>query len=261
MAATPAPDESTLNKQKHRSPAYPSDGLETCYKWAKKIYEAERRNATSALIVVKHMGYSSLSGASRTGLSAMKKFGLVVEDGAERVRVSDEAVKLFLNPDEESRLALLRSMAQKPEIMKELLERYAGGLPSEDSLKYTLVTERGFGDEAANTFIRAFNETVRFAKLGNGQYTPPAKEQSAEPVQEQPNNSPPAPTALYPVIPAANEQRPGAVLHVWSLGGGVTVEVKSNAPLTPKHFKRLAKYVDLAAEAEEDDRKADQTDD
>jgi len=41
-----------------------------------------------------------------------------------------------------------------------------------------------------------------------------------------------------------------SALHVWSLGD-VTVEVRSSKPLSPKHFKLLAKYVALAGEAAE----------
>jgi hypothetical protein len=37
--------------------------------------------------------------------------------------------------------------------------------------------------------------------------------------------------------------------HVWSLGGGVTVEMQSNAPLAPKHWHLLARYIALATEA------------
>jgi hypothetical protein len=243
--------EAAAKQKKQRSPSYPSDGLETCLKWARKIYDAEKRNATSTLLAVKHMGYSSLSGSARTGLAAMKKFGLVTEEGGERVRVSDDAVKVFLDPNEESRLDLLRVLAQKPEIIREILNAHQDGLPSDESLKFTLVTDRGFGEEAAQIFIRALQETVRFARLNPGQYIPSSREPK-EPAVEQPTHQVPPAAPPTPALssPQVNQ---GAHLHVWSLGGGVTVELRSSAPLTPKHFKRLSKYVELAAEAEEDD--------
>jgi hypothetical protein len=246
-----AGETAAAKQKKQRSPSYPSDGLETCLKWARKIYDAEKRNATSTLLAVKHMGYSSLSGSARTGLAAMKKFGLITEEGGERVRVSDDAVKVLLDPNEESRLALLRVLAQKPEIIRELLTTHQDGLPSDESLKFTLVTDRGFGEDAAQIFIRALQETVRFARLNPGQYIPSSKEPKDPPVEQQTQQEPPAvPPAPALNIPQANQ---GAHLHVWSLGGGVTVELRSSAPLTPKHFKRLSKYVELAAEAEEED--------
>lgn len=41
--------------------------------------------------------------------------------------------------------------------------------------------------------------------------------------------------------------------HVWSLGHGVSVELTSNAPLTPRHLQLLARYVALAAASFGDD--------
>jgi len=261
MEPTNGTQEPAEAKQKRqRSPSYPSDGLETCVKWARKIYEAEKRSTTSALVAVKHMGYSTLSGPARTGLSAMKKFGLLIEEGGEKVRISEEAVKLFLDPDEGSRLTLLRTLALKPEIIREFIQQHPDGLPSDVSLRFKLVTDRGFGEDAAGTLIKALRETVRFAKLEPGQYTPPSKEPPMEHQHEQPPPPPPGGPLGHSgggtanrVVAGAEQPFAAATLHVWSLGGGVTVELRSSAPLSPKHFKRLSKYVELAAEAEEDD--------
>lgn len=247
-----APQE---KKVRSRSPSYPSDGLETCFKWTKKVYEAEKRSSVPILVAVKHMGYTSLSGASRTGLAAMKKFGLVLEEVGEKVRVSDEAVRLILAPEESERFAILRAMAKKPDIIKEILAEHPDGLPSDDTLKYKLVMDRGFGDDAANTFLKALHETLRFAKLDPKEY---AATRESEAVQQEPERAAP-PQAPTPSTNGVPTQKPletpdvGPLLHVWSLGGGVTVQLRSSAPLSPKHFKRLAKYVELAAEAEEDD--------
>jgi hypothetical protein len=259
--STAAAPQQTEKQKRSRSPAYPSDGLETCMRWARRIYEAEKRSATSTTLAAKHMGYSSLSGPVRTGLSAMKKFGLLIEDGSERVRITDDAYKLFLTPDEGVRLSILRSMAQKPEIIRELLVEHKDGLPSDDSLRFKLVTERGFGEEAAGTLIKALHETVRVAKLDPGEYNPGEMEQAAP--KDAPSGPPPAWQAAG--TPAGNgapkgghgsptPPLAGAALHVWSLGNGVTVELRANQPLQAKHFKRLSKYVELAAEAEEDDK-------
>src|ERR1700741_2523810 len=157
--------------RRQRSPLYPSDGLETCAKNAKKIYDAEKRSTTSNLVAAKHLGYTSLSGASRTALASMKRFGLLVEEAGEKVRVSDEAVKLLMAPDDDVRLPLLRHIALKPDIIRELLAEHPDGLPSDDTLKYKLVADRGFGEDAAKALIRSLRETVRFARLGPGEYT------------------------------------------------------------------------------------------
>jgi len=39
------------------------------------------------------------------------------------------------------------------------------------------------------------------------------------------------------------------LLHVWSLGEGVTVELRASAPLGVEHFDLLEEYVKLAKRA------------
>lgn len=152
-----------------RSPSYPAVGLETCVKWIRKIYEAERRSTTSTAVISKVMGYSPKSGSARVGISSLKKFGLLAIEGAEKVRVSDDAVKYLLHPDDSGKRALLRRFAFKPALFQELLVEHPSGLPSDETLRYKLEGERDFLPEAANTVIRALRETVRFAELDSGE--------------------------------------------------------------------------------------------
>jgi hypothetical protein len=237
------PNGSAGAEQRKRSPSYPSAGLETCVKWARKVWESEKKSATSTTVVAKAMGYGSLSGASRVGLSAMKKFGLLLEEGSEKVRLSEDAVKLFMLPDEVAKLDLLRRLARKPQIIQDILTEHPDGLPSDDTLRYKLVVERNFLEEAAETFIKALRETVRFAKLDAEDY----RSGSMQPAtfEEAPNDSPPAP-----------DRPPGRFLGTFGgpttrsasafrveLSDGTWVSVEPSSPLTASTFEELMDYL------------------
>jgi hypothetical protein len=237
----------TQTAERKRSPSYPSAGLETCVKWARKVWESEKKSATGALVVAKAMGYGSLSGASRVGISAMKKFGLLAEEGTDKVRLTEDAVKYFLLPDEDTKLALLRRLACKPPIIHEFIASHPDGLPSDDTLRYNLIAERDFIDEAATTFIKALRETVRFAKLDAADYR--RDQMAPSPSEDVASAQPPAMTParsargfLETFGGSEARGRPSGALRV-ELSDGTWVSVEPSAPLTSSTFDELMDYL------------------
>lgn len=54
-------------------------------------------------------------------------------------------------------------------------------------------------------------------------------------------------------IPSAEEiNKQITDLHQWTVGPGIVVTLKANAPLSPQHFDRLIQYVNLAKDATAD---------
>jgi hypothetical protein len=251
--------EERTGKVKHRSPSYPAAGLETCVRWIQKLYAAEKKSTTSSLIAAKHLGYGSLSGAARVALASLKKFGLLADEGPERVRVSDDAVKLLLNPDEKQRAELVRSLALRVEIIRELTEANSDGLPSDESLRYHLIADRGFNEDAAHTFTKSLRETVRYARLLDDSASvdgDPFDLAEPSPVAESPVGRPagPAPTqnriatsADASGTSAVRLQPPGAAGGgpKFPLSDGTVVELVSSKPLTLDTFEELIDYLDV----------------
>ncbi|AUQ55996.1 hypothetical protein K4L02_17060 [Phaeobacter inhibens] len=60
-----------------RSPAYPNFPLEKALVMISDIFEADRRNIIDRETAAKHVGYSSLSGASDKVLDALKHYNLL----------------------------------------------------------------------------------------------------------------------------------------------------------------------------------------
>jgi len=157
-------------KKKERSPGYPGINLEEAIERARQLYQEERRNYAPVSAILEHWGYQPKSGAGLVALAALKKFGLLEDEGSSqnrRGRLTDAAFRILADsrPDSAERQDLIKQAALTPTIHRELWEQFNGDLPSDANLDYELRTRRHFTDSAARDFIREFRETVGYAGL------------------------------------------------------------------------------------------------
>jgi hypothetical protein len=165
------PPADAARKPKRRSPSYPAIDLEAAIGRTRQLYDHENQHPTHVEAIVRHWGYKSLNGPASGALAALKKFGLVDEDGAgpaRRARVSDLAVDILRNPSEQARQAAIKRAALSPPIHRELWDRYGATLPSDVNLEWELTRDRGFTDTGAKEFIPEYRATVTFARLTAG---------------------------------------------------------------------------------------------
>src|ERR1700733_7037457 len=122
-----AEDTSTLNAKKkasHRSPNYPAFDLGTALEKIKLVYAADKRTPTTPEVIVGHLGYKHTDGPGGRALSCIRQFGLL-EDAADKLRVSDIAFSLLHLPDEDpSKAQLLKQVALRPNLYRSLHEDY-----------------------------------------------------------------------------------------------------------------------------------------
>lgn len=157
-------------KPKGRSPLYPAINLETAIQRARQIYEKERRHATPVTTIVAHWKYSSLNGPAAQALAALKKYGLMEDEGAgqdRKAKLSALAEVILVHPDEDSRKDAVQEAALMPTLHRELWERYHLELPSDSNLHWELTHDRGFTETGATEFIRVYRATIAFAQLGS----------------------------------------------------------------------------------------------
>lgn len=156
-------------KREGRSPGYPSINLRNAIEKAQIIYDREKKHAAPAVNVVRHWGYTPKSSAGLLTLAALRKFNLIEDEGSgqnRKVRLTDLALRILLDPNEKSKNEAIQKAALNPPIHTEIWEKYGGTLPSTETLKYYLHMERGFTGFGADEFIRHFVDTISFAKLG-----------------------------------------------------------------------------------------------
>jgi len=162
-----------LQRRKGRSPNYPGISLDVAIQRAGELYAKERQHPAPVTTVARHWSYKSFNGPASVSLAALKKFGLLEDEGsgdARVARVSDVAVEILANPHEERKRAAIRDAAIRPEIHREMWERYGSQLPSDATLQWELTRSRGFTETGAAEFIREYKATLAFARLEEASY-------------------------------------------------------------------------------------------
>lgn len=225
-----------------RSPSYPAINLETAVRRARELYAKERQHLTSVDTIAGHWKYKSLNGPAHLTLAALKKYGILVDDGkgtARRAGLTDLAVDVLENPDAAARDEALRRAALNPSIHRELWETYGNSPPSDANLKWILTRERGFTETGAAEFIRVYKDTVAYAKLDS---TDPVVSAGAvdEPLDhEDSDESEPVnrPTHQPPSKPRVSA--PGMTPYSIPIFNGRSVIVEGNFPLSEEDWEQF----------------------
>lgn len=154
-------------KPRLRSPAYPYINLEEAEKLARIIWEKENRHPVPVSVAAVHWKYGAKSSTGALSVSALKKFGLLKEEGAgdkRTVKLSDLGLDLIKFADVfEERLKLLKIAALKPEIHKELWTTHRDA--SDASLRRYLEFDRKFNGSVVDVVIKEYRDTISFAQL------------------------------------------------------------------------------------------------
>lgn len=150
-----------------RSPGYPGIDLGVALQRARTLYEREQHHAAPTQMIVRHWGYVSRSGPGAVTLAALKKFGLLQDEGkgvkrmAKLTPLALRIIKDRRGPSPEL-AAAVREAAFFPKIHQELWDHYDGLLPSDDNLMYELEVNRRFTATGAQELISQFRRTLGF---------------------------------------------------------------------------------------------------
>jgi hypothetical protein len=234
---------------KMRSPNYPAIGLHEAIQRTKSLWMKEKRTAVPAEVAAKAIGYSGLSGPSRTALAALKKFGLVDSDD-QTVCVSDLALRVLHPENQEAELEALQESALKPELFSQLYQSHVNA--SDDAIRSYLINKLEFSESGAKQLIKAFRNTISLALLDKPPYNTPSKSAQEGPMQR-------SDTANVTVPVTGNELRANLVASrntsavntaqtfSWPLGPGVFAEVRiTGGELKSEYFDALRQYLELA---------------
>ena len=167
---------------RHRSPNYPSMSLETGIKDIQKINDVAGLKPMTGLEILNVLGYKSLSGPSRSRFSALKKFDLV-EGDYDEAKISELGIRILFPDDDESKLSDLRTAALRPELFRQIYEKFGSSFPSEGILKNWLVRELKFNQQKVSKIIESLQSTFEFAKIGDEDDSNLETDESAPPVE------------------------------------------------------------------------------
>ncbi|MCB8877175.1 hypothetical protein [Acidisoma silvae] len=141
-----------------RSPNYPQLSLKDAVNRVTDVYKSDCQTELPRDLVAERLGYSGLNGKSLAVLGALGKYGLM-EGRGDALRVSDLALRIIAHPPgSPERAAALSDAATRPDLFRDLDQRFSGGRGSDAAIRAFLLTQ-GFIPPAAETALRAWRDT------------------------------------------------------------------------------------------------------
>ena len=144
-----------------RSPNYPRKSLPLAIRDAQLLYDKEKTATCVGTVAAKAFGYPKLHGKVQLRLAAMKQYGLLdVDKKAGTFRLSQRALAILLRPETHpDRQTAIDAAALEPELFKEFWKHQPTA--SDDSLNYDLIANKGFSENGAAAFLKAYRETIQ----------------------------------------------------------------------------------------------------
>lgn len=153
-----------------RGPSYPAINIKQAIERAQQLWNMEKRNAAPLGAVAKHWNYSETSSSGRITTAALLQYGLLEDEGSKdnrTVKLSGRALDVLLDePDSPKRLKAIQDAVLAPRITAEILSKWpAHELPSDQTLRFYLLREKGFNDGAVDGFIKDLRDSISYARL------------------------------------------------------------------------------------------------
>ena len=227
---------------RERSPNYPAHSLPSAIQFAKLLWSKEERTAVELDVIASALGSIGVSGPVRSKVAAMRQYKLV-QPVDSKMKVSDLAITLILQrPGQAEYDAAAKDAALAPSLFAALYKERPDA--SDEALSYYLVRDQKFSTEGATRAIRAYRETLAFAKLVVSSYS----EGGDEAPDEEPEQVPaPSDRPTGPSEPDRARAREGkSVSFIFALPRGVQAEVTfhGSAP-TKRAVMKLRQYLEL----------------
>src|SRR3954447_4621812 len=99
-----------------RSPNFPSLPLESAIKFARQIYDKNRRAMILREDAAKDLGYTGLTGRSLTVLRALNQYDLIENVSKGQLRVTKTAEDIFHGYPEDVKVSALHKAANSPSL-------------------------------------------------------------------------------------------------------------------------------------------------
>jgi len=205
----------------------------------KVIYEKQQRHPTTRDTFAKLLGYGGLNGASAAIVSALSKFGLL-EGHGEKLRVSEMGQDLVLHRQGDTEYATaLQTAAFTPAFFRELRDQYPSGLPSEHSLRASLI-KRGFNPKAIDGAVGAYRDTLAFLDQESEDTIAPLPDSFAPPIWDQnPTGSGRVPSGSSTHLPSSASPPGGQRAVMLPLLGTEWATLHAPFPLTESMWNQM----------------------
>lgn len=161
--------------ERKRYVRYPAIALPKAVEYARTLHAKESLSPVPTEMINSHFGLSAKNSKGRLICAALVQYGLAEYPKRGQLAVTRAASTIISFP-KDSREAL-QEAALKPELFREIRNRFGDTMPSEGNLARSLHQDFGFRERASRIVARNYRETLSFAGLGG--VTPPGKASGA----------------------------------------------------------------------------------
>lgn len=154
--------------KKDRSPSFPFITITKAIERTQQLFDQAKRHEMRMSDAATAMNYGAKSSGVIQTLAALIAYGLVEDSGSgdgRKFKVSDLGFKLLADQRPGAREAAVAEAAVKPKLIAEYALAWRDGRPGDAICLSELHIDRGFTEDGAKTFLRVFDDALRYAKL------------------------------------------------------------------------------------------------
>lgn len=148
----------------------PSIDLKDAIGKTRLLYQKAKLGAIHLSTAASYLGYSAKASSFTLIISALKKYGLAVDEGSaggRRVRVSEFGHQIVADdrgssPDRDEKI---RRSALLPKAHRDLWEQFGPDVLDDVTLQVYLKLEKGYSEDAARNVVKVYRATILFARL------------------------------------------------------------------------------------------------
>lgn len=165
------------NKQpKDRSPSFPYIGLSKAMERVEQLYNyAKRFDSRIADASKPAWGTGPKSSSTLQTVAALLAYGLIEDNGSgdnRKIKISDLAYRALVDQRPGAKEGAMAEAALKPKLFAEYAATWGRDRPPEANCLSELTLDRGFTPDGAKAFLKVYDDTIRYARPGEGDKSP-----------------------------------------------------------------------------------------
>lgn len=258
--------------QRDRSPAYPNIALDVALTRLAEFEDHFKRTAARPEKIGEAWNISAKAYADRV-TAALRYYGLLESQGTapnRLINVSDEGRKYLRAQQPETKREVIKAAALRPKQIAKFWSEWGMDRPADPACLDDLVFKNGFSESGAREFLKIYDATVTFAELSGSDKISGDREDAGETEQDDSGrNDPPPPQKREP--PSPHQKRRDILmdgereLTTGLLSKGASFRLIVSGTIGEREIERLIRKLQLdkeiLADADEDDRLADESED
>ena len=161
-----ADPEITRVRAQGRSPSFPFIPLQKAIEQARRFDRHSKGHAVRVASALEAWGYKPGSSGGLQTISALKAFGLAVDQGnndERKVQITEFGRRLLKGPPASVMSDMLKDAALKPKLIREMWDAWGSQRPPRSDCIYTLTVDMSFTDAAASIFLNVYDATIAFS--------------------------------------------------------------------------------------------------